>query len=417
MGKLRQRNVRETAFRSSAGLRACCIADFQAVGHSTAHKPSQVGNLRYSRLGGRRYDSRNRVDAKPPVRHRGWHEMFGVGIVLGLVLAIAPARAQDNESSGWAQHIWLGPQVAFNISAKFSLSGQFPISGSQPGAAGVSGVDHLYDDGYVRVDQTGNAQGYTSYWGYQSPAQNDAANHALLMHSATAYSASASSTKDDEPYLGLQLGYGTEPWSWGESLHFGFEFGFGWLPIRINANQPLPAMVDQSTYSFDTGGIVMPTAPYNGGPSGIGPTIHDVATALGTSTVAGTVGGTRGLDTSLYTFRLGPSVHWDLGRYFVLSASVGGALAIVSGDLKWNEQISLPDGTTALNSGKIGSTDVVYGGYVSATALAHIGEHADIYVSAEYMPLGNSSISSGGRQAELDLGDAVYVSAGLNWPF
>jgi hypothetical protein len=338
---------------------------------------------------------------------------FGFG---ALVFAFpSPAGAQD-EPTTWAQHVWVGPQVAFNIHAKFSFDGAFPISSSQPGPAGVSGVDHFYHDGYVRVDQTGNAQGYTSFWGYNSAAQYDAADHALLMHSATAYSASASATREDQPYLGFELGYDTEPWHWGDA-HIGLEFGFGFLPIRITDNQSLAATINQSVYSFDTGNIVLPTAPYNGGPSGIGPTIHDVATALPVNTVAGTVTGTRTLDTILYTFRLGPTVHWDFCQYFGVSASAGVALGLVSGDLKYNEQVFLPDGTSAPNSGSSGATEVVYGGFIRATALFHFNEQADLYLSAEFMPMSNANIDTPGRHAQLDLSAPVYLSAGVNWSF
>lgn len=193
-----------------------------------------------------------------------WPQAAWLGALLSLISGAGSVHAQDDP--GWAQHIWLGPQVAFNINAKFGLSGQFPISGSRPGPTGVSGADHFYNDGYVRVDQTGNAQGFTSFWGYQNAGQNDAANHALLMHNATAYSASASSTGNDEPYFGLQLGYGADPWRWG-SFHLGLEFAFGFLPVRISANQPIPALVSQSVYSFDTGGIVLPTAPITAAPA------------------------------------------------------------------------------------------------------------------------------------------------------
>jgi hypothetical protein len=44
-------------------------------------------------------------------------------------------------------------------------------------------------------------------------------------------------------------------------------------------------------------------------------------------------------------------------------------------------------------------------------------DNADIYLGAEYMPLGNASVSGGGRQAQLKLGGQVYVSMGVNWPF
>ena len=39
------------------------------------------------------------------------------------------------------------------------------------GSATESGIDRFYDDGFVRVDETGNADGYTSFYGYQSEEQ------------------------------------------------------------------------------------------------------------------------------------------------------------------------------------------------------------------------------------------------------
>jgi hypothetical protein len=33
------------------------------------------------------------------------------------------------------------------------------------------------------------------------------------------------------------------------------------------------------------------------------------------------------------------------------------------------------------------------------------------------MPLGNANFSGGERQAQLDLGGQLYISAGISWPF
>ena len=44
-------------------------------------------------------------------------------------------------------------------------------------------LNRCYDDGYVYVDSTGNAGGYTAYWGYQESAQ--IVDHFLLLHSRT----------------------------------------------------------------------------------------------------------------------------------------------------------------------------------------------------------------------------------------
>lgn len=40
-----------------------------------------------------------------------------------------------------------------------------------PGPASGGGVARFYDDGFVRVDATGNSGGYTSFWSYENASQ------------------------------------------------------------------------------------------------------------------------------------------------------------------------------------------------------------------------------------------------------
>lgn len=306
--------------------------------------------------------------------------------------------------------------MGLNLKADFSLDGQFGISGSQPGATGGSGVNHFYDDGYVRVDQTGNAQGYTSYWGYNNASQYGPAAQTLLMHSAKSFGLSSGTGEGGGVQVGFDMAYGGDFAHWGKTL-VGWELGFGLLPISIKDTRPLGAVFTRTAHSFDASGIVLPTAPYNGGPSGLGPTLRDVATALPDDTIAGTVTGSRSLDLTLHNVRLGPTLWWELHPRWAVSVSGGAALGIVSGDYKFDETVVLADGGSTRNTGKIGATDVVYGGYVSAVAVYHAVANGDIFVGAQFMPLGDVLVRGGGRQARLHFGEGVYLSAGINWSF
>jgi hypothetical protein len=333
-------------------------------------------------------------------------------VCLLLGLAAASANAQDD----WTQHLRIGMPITFNVKADFHLSGQFNVSGSQPGPAGVSGVNHFYDDGYVRVDQTGNAQGFTSFWGYNNASQYNAGAQTLTMHSATSFNATGSASVNDSPFVGLDLAYGDDLWHLGRA-RIGWEAGFGLLPIKITDNSVLNATVNRSIFTFNTGGIIMPTAPYNGGPSGLGPTIHDTATAQAGDVVPGTVTGTRSLDVILYTFRLGPTVSFDLGRNFGILAGAGPAVGIVSGSYKFDETVITTGAGGGKNSGDIGLTDVVFGGYVNAMVTYELVPHGDVYLGAQFMPLGSANVSGGGREARLNLGGQTSFSVGFNWPF
>jgi hypothetical protein len=332
----------------------------------------------------------------------------------GLMLSAQPVSGQDTDS--WWQHLRVGAPVTFNVHASFSESGTFMLPGGLAGAAGVTNVDHVYDNGYVKVDNTGTNIGYTSFWGYNSASQYNAAAQTLTFLSSTAYTTSGSATSSGSAFVGFEAAYGTDIWKW-DQVHIGWEAGFGLTPIKISDSGPLLATVNQSAFTFSTAGIIPPTAPYNGGPSGLGPNIQNVATAAGTTNVAGTVTGSRSLNVIVYTLRLGPTIYWDMNPYVGLMAGAGPAVGFVNGNYEFNENIVTSGGGVVNNSGKMGMTKTVFGGYVNANLVVHVVKNGDFYLGGQFMPLGNAGFNSGGRQAQLDLSGAVQVTAGINWPF
>lgn len=331
----------------------------------------------------------------------------GLVSLIALVAFTLPARGQYDPN--WANHIRIGGLVGFNIKADFAVAGLVnTVATGNP-----NGPNYVFDDGYVKVDQLGDANGQTSYWGYDHASQYSAASGELFMHSSSSLSiGNASGSAEDGPFPGFEIVYGANFWYW-KQLRVGWEAGFGLLPISMKASQYEAASTQQSTYSFDTGGIVVPTPPpYQGGPSGIGPTISDTAHYVGTTNISGAGKVSEKLDVILYTLRLGPSVYWDFNRHLGMSVSAGPALGIVSGDLTYEQTFS-----TAHRSGRISDTAVVYGGYVNTSLYCHVIRNGDVYVSAQYMPLGNATIGGGATHARLKLDGGIYVSAGVNWPF
>jgi len=239
------------------------------------------------------------------------------------------------------------------------------------------------------------------------------------MHNATSFSTSGSATGENSPYVGFDMAYGGILWRGEDRLRIGWELGFGLLPIKITDNQTLIAdKIKRDVYTFDTGNITMPDAAYNGGSSGIGPTIHATPSGPTSETVAGTgtITGTRTLDVNLYAIKLGPSFFWDLTPHIGVALSAGPAFGIVSGSLKYNETVEV-EGTSAINKGQVNGTELTYGGYVGAMFTYHTVQNGDFYIGAQYMPMANVTISGDNRSATLDLRGQVYVSAGINWPF
>ena len=75
---------------------------------------------------------------------------------------------------------------------------------------------------------------------------------------------------------------------------------------------------------------------------------------------------------TLYNFRLGPTLYWNLHRRWAVNVSAGPALGIVAGDYKFDETDILSTGGTVHTSGKFGKIDLVYGGYANGNLLYHL---------------------------------------------
>ena len=341
------------------------------------------------------------------------------GLSVGLMAPVLTVHAvsEDDDTSGWYRNFRVGGMVALGIKGRFGVNGTLPTSGS-PGATNVAGVDHVFDDGYVKVDQTGNAGGRTADWGYEQSSQ--LTGDTLLFHSTTSLTAAGSHQAEDAPYVGLDVAYGGKIANWGMT-RIGWEAGFAWLPISISDSQPLAASFQRTEYSVKTMNpgetLVLPQAPYHGGPSGTGPLILDSVAAGNSETVSGQITGSRSIDVTLYNLRLGPTFYSDLGSRFGVSFGGGFALGVLDGQYRYNETYLFPNAASAFNSGTANKLELQYGWYANATFFYHTGEDADIYLGFQYMPLGNAQFGIPGRDAELMLNGGLYFMAGVHWPF
>jgi hypothetical protein len=343
---------------------------------------------------------------------------IGVAAWVAFLLTGATALAQPEYDPGWTKNFRVGAISGFNIKGDFKVSGQFSVSGNDPGPTGVSGADHVYDDGYVRVDETGNKGGYTSFWGYESASQYDPVSQQLRMQSTTSYTGQGGGSGDNDFSIGAELAYGNVIKRW-ERSRLGWEFGFGWLPFEVADNSSFDVKNNVETYLHDVPDgingepIILPGAPYSGGPSGLGPTIRDVATFEGSVEVDGVAGGSRWLEVDLFLFRLGPTYFYDVSPYIGFMVSAGPAAGLVSQTYNYNEVLS----TGGVNRGSFSDSEFVYGGYISVLGTYHVEAGGDLYLGLQYMPLSDSSISQPGREASLDFSGQFLISAGINWTF
>ena len=351
-------------------------------------------------------------------------------LLLGTGAACAQGWDQDlshlfnlgkSDQSQWTRHFRLSAVMGLNFRGKVETAGTFAFSGNHPGAAGVSGQDHFYDDGYVRVDATGNKNGQTWYWGYQGGStQYVPGDDRIYFHAAESYTVSGSAEPGSGAEAGFELAYGGKVRQ-GERSSLGWEFGFGFMPIGIKDQRTLGGVsATRITHSYPTAGIVVPAGPYQGTYSGPGALLNDVAQneTIGAGTVTGlNLVGTRELEATLYSLRLGPTWQWDPHPRISTLLGAGAALGIVSGDLKMFESVQFPDGTMGVNAGRHSGTELTYGGYLSAALLLHTVENGDLYLGVQYLPMSSATFRAAGRRAQLDQVQAVYFSIGIHWPF
>ncbi len=350
-----------------------------------------------------------------PLRFSQWH----AGCLSAWAASVAlPAQAQfdtfggdpstnafiriPSDTDDWTRHFRLGALVGLNIGANFTSRGSFSPAGNP------------YSNGYVSPDATGDKT-YTANWGYNDASQVNGST--LTMNGVNNYSANFNSHTSGGAFPGLDMAYGGNLWYW-KHARVGWELGFGWLPIDITSSQTMMSLVSQSAYNYNTGGIVVPAAPYTGAANGNGPLIPlnpaNPPTPLPPSHDPLT--GNYELNVDLYTVRLGPSFYWDLSERFGMSLGAGPAVGLVDGYFKYNEIIQTATGPVQ-NAGQINGTDVTFGGYVNAALMYHLVANGDLYLGAQYMPMENVTISGGGRSGQLNLNGQVYLSVGINWPF
>jgi hypothetical protein len=332
-----------------------------------------------------------------------------------------------NPDDDWTRHFRIGLVAGMNIKSSFAMSaGSFSLSGK-------NAQNGIYDDGYVRTDDTGNApyngQPATSYWGYQNSSQYDSGANTLTMHSASGFTPNAAShgSTGNTVDVGFDLAYGDSYWYWDKGK-LGWEFGFGLLPINISHGFPsMPGTVSSTAYTFQlptgpNGPVIPPEAPYDGPSSGIGPLLYfnPIGTSAGSSIPNATMSSTESLNVMLYTVRLGPSMYWDISEHIGMYASAGPAVGLAAGNLEYDDTISYDPGggtITVHNHSSTSGAGVTYGGYVNAEMVYHAVQGGDFFLGAQFMPMSSTTISGGGRSGKLDLSGQLYITAGINWPF
>jgi hypothetical protein len=337
-------------------------------------------------------------------------------IVLSTTLALAAAtpfalHGADSSDEN-PNRLSLGPRFGMNF--KGSFHNNAPVN---PGPA-AGGADHIYNNGYVLLDSSGNAGGLTWNWGYQNSSQVVGDTMQFQSIQSAGSSGSADSNVTGDPQYGAELTYqrvlGHLPFL--SSGRWGLEGAFGYTDLDLRDNHSATGPVTVTTDAYQLNGVLPPGAGYNGSFQGPGALLGDTPTRT-TAAGIGTLTSHQKLSGQLYSIRLGPFAEWNFTDQLSLAASVGLTLAPASVRYDFSESATLAGGSTSSVSGHSCKTELLYGPYVSAMLRYDFNKSWGVYVGAQFQSLTDMNLSAGSRTARLDQSATVYGMLGATWKF
>jgi len=291
--------------------------------------------------------------------------------------------------------------ASFNYKAGFHSAAAVQARATDPGAA-VAGTDHFYDDGYTRVDSSGNFGNETTYWGYQNVSQDNGGS--ITMNSAqTTIDANDSSGSQEEAPPALEI-YWQQDLTENKRWNFGLRAALRWQHIELDNRAMYATAIEtiSDTYSY-TG--IPPGAPFDGSFAGPNFLLSDIPVRSITSTAGPAVTAARKLDADLFGFDLGPTLALNLTEKLRAVLSAGGTVAWIRSDFSYR------DG--ALASGSDTKEEFLFGAYAGADLQYQVGEHWGIFAGAAYTRLQDFEQQADGRSAELQFGDSYTLRTGL----
>ncbi|MEX2381424.1 MAG: hypothetical protein WD490_03495 [Opitutales bacterium] len=322
-------------------------------------------------------------------------------------LCLASASARDTDFHG-PNRVSFNTRFMFNVRAEFTGMGDFPVR-THPGAA-LDGIDHFYDDGFNRVDSSGNAGGDTWFWGYDHGAQVQ--NDALLMSTSHVPPGATSRKAASDPHLGFEMAYAREIHS-QRGFRWGMEGAFGYTDIAIRDGRGLQGDVVRVTDAFALEGTIPPAPPYSGTFEGPGPLLADLPVrSVQVVPGAAEITGRRNLDAHLFGVRVGPYIEVALFAPLSLQLGAGLALAYIDSEFTFIETTTVAGAGSATRAGSSSGSGFRGGGYVDAKVAVALTPRWSLFGGAQYQRLGRFSQEAEARRVQLDLGDSVSVTLG-----
>ena len=338
--------------------------------------------------------------------------------LLGCATGPALAQSLDNPNRFTA-----AARVGLNLKAKFTTTTPALPPQTEVGPPTGHGVNRNYDDGYVRVDDSGNAGDLTWNWGYREAAQVPG-NDTLLMHSSSAPAASLNSTAKDDPQAGFEFAW-LRDLSRSERGALGFKVAFNYTDLDFRSSNPLSAPSQRLTDTYALGGIIPPGDPgqpgwqYAGADDLPGPLIDDAPASRTVDTIPGgaTTTGQRSLTGNLFAWKVGPWLEVPFGQRVSLLTGVGIAFGRVNTTLQYQGTTTGAGLGSVTQSYSADDHGWVFGGYIESFLNVQLAPKWNLFAGVEYQPLTKYYQQVGANQASLNPTQGLYLQAGLGFKF
>jgi SH3-like domain-containing protein len=312
-------------------------------------------------------------------------------------------------------------RVGYHMTAAISRMAPFS-SRADLGLSTAPGVSRVYDDGYVRLDSSGNAGNLTWNWGYSDAPQVSTAD-SITQHSFSGnFSSEAQRLGGGAPQHGLELTYNRQISHLGgkyDNGTWGVLAGFSRTEFSVQDSQTLSGTLTTTTDTYPLGGVIPPLAPYQGSFQGPGPLISSVP-GRGFSSVANgaTIIGQRDFEADIYGLRLGPYVEIPVGKYFSVSLSIGLAIGVVDSELRYNNTLVIPDSSVRLSqTGRGFDNQVVPGWYLDLDVNVPIYGSLSATGGFQFEGFDRYTHDSGLDRVQLNMVEACFFTVGLAYSF
>ena len=288
---------------------------------------------------------------------------------------------------------------------------------------GTTEQDRVYDDGYKRVDSSGNEGSRTWNWGYADDSQVSPLTDSIAL---SIYETSGTERLKDEPSApGFLFSYGQVigelPFSFTNSATpslWGAEFHVGYNRLESEHRFSFQGDISRTSDSYALNGVVPPSAPYAGTFDGPGPILSDVAMrSIDLLENASSVRGSWEADLDLYTLGAGPFFEIPLHEQLTLTLGFGIQAGVVRSSFRADEIVTVRGGAANSRSIHDSDSDLLFGAYASAALQVNLEDNVYLFAAIRWETLDSFSHREGGLTIDYDFDHLVSGGFGVGVRF